>query len=229
MVVLDSGSVDDTASIAASCGAHVIKALDWQGFGIQKNRALQAATCDWVLSLDADERLTPELVQEIQSEISKAEKQSMSVVLAIPRLTNFCGVWIKHCGWTPDYVYRVFKRGQASFSNDLVHERLLFDDKTTTVVRLKNPILHYSYPAPAVFWSKLQRYSVEWATQKYAEGKRASVLRAALSGLAAFVKSYVFRLGFLDGSMGFAVCMLQAQFAFGKYFQLHCMGRDKKG
>ena len=228
-MVLDSASVDDTASIAASCGAHVIQAVDWQGFGIQKNRALQAATCDWVLSLDADEQLTPALEQEIQSEISKAEKQSASVVLAIPRLTNFCGVWIRHCGWTPDYVNRVFMRGRASFSNDLVHERLLFDDKTTTIVRLKNPILHYSYANPTVVWSKLQRYSVEWATQKYAEGKRASVSRAALSGFAAFIKSYVFRLGFLDGSMGFAVCTLQAQFAFGKYFQLHCMGRDKKG
>ena len=229
VVVIDSGSTDGTVEIALAHGADVEQSADWRGFGVQKNRALARATGDWVLSLDADERLTPALVSEICAHICAADKSASAVVLAIPRLTNFCGTWIRHCGWTPDYVVRVFKRGTATFSDDLVHERLIFDERTTRVVRLKNPILHHSYPNPSVFWSKLQKYSLEWATQKHAEGQTATVLRASLSAVAAFVKSYVFRLGFLDGAMGFAVCVIQAQFAFGKYFQLYCLGRNDKG
>ena len=229
VVVLDSGSTDDTVSIACASGALVLTSHDWQGFGVQKNRAVAHATGDWVLSLDADERLTPALAKEICEAISNAEKSLQPMVFAIPRRTNFCGTWIKHCGWTPDYVTRVFRRGCASFSSDAVHERMVFDDKLTLVVRLKNPILHYSYPSPAVFWRKLQKYSLEWAIQKHAEGRTATIWRATLSAVAAFLKSYVFRMGFLDGSMGFAVCALQAQFAFGKYFELYCLGRNNKG
>lgn len=229
VIVLDSGSTDGTLEVAQAHGAQVLRSTDWRGFGIQKNRALDSAIGVWILSLDADERLTPALALEIRDCISQAEKSSLAVVLAIPRLTNFCGTWIRYCGWTPDYVIRVFKRGSATFSDDLVHERLMFDEKTTQVLRLKNPMLHYSYPNPGVLWSKLEKYSLDWATQKHAEGQTTTVLRAGLSAAAAFVKSYVFRLGFLDGAMGFAVCAAQAQFAFGKYFQLYCLGQKGKG
>lgn len=223
VVVLDSGSTDGTTEIARSLGAEVSISSDWQGFGVQKNRALDAATSDWVLSLDADERVTPELAREIQAHLAQISGQPPA--FALPRLTQFCGVWIRHCGWTPDYVLRLFQRGEARFTEDLVHEKLQMIRADTPVVRLKNPLLHYSYPTPEHYWRKLQRYSQDWARQRYARGERATIARAALSGLTAFVRSYVFQLGFLDGAMGFAVCTMQAQSAFGKYFELYCLGR----
>lgn len=224
VVILDSGSTDDTVQIARSMGADVSISPDWQGFGIQKNRALDAVSCDWVLSIDADERVTPELAQEIQVQLSQLPADGPPVAFAIPRLTQFCGVWIRHCGWTPDYVLRLFKRGEARFSDDLVHEKLQLMSADTRVVRLKTPLLHYSYPTPEHYWRKLQHYSAEWARQRHARGQTATMTRAALAAVAAFLRSYVFRLGFLDGAMGFAVCTMQAQSAFGKYFELYCLG-----
>jgi hypothetical protein len=106
----------------------------------------------------------------------------------------------------------------------LVHEELLV--QSAKVVRLVNPLQHFSYPTPAHYWRKLEQYSQAWARQRYHAGRRASMTRACFSGLMAFVKSYIFRMGFLDGPMGFAVCTMQAQAAFGKYFELYCLNRQ---
>lgn len=231
LVVLDSGSTDDTVEIARSLGAVVHVASDWPGFGAQKNKALALTTQDWVLSLDADEVVSPELQAEILSHLNGATLQdenyppTTSVAFEIPRLTQFCGVWIRHCGWTPDRVLRLFRRSEALFSQDLVHESVRLVRADTKLVRLKHPLLHFSYPTPQQYWVKLQRYSHDWAVQRHACGQTCSIWRAALAGLAAFLRSYVFRLGFLDGAMGFAVCTMQAQSAFGKYFELFCLGR----
>lgn len=227
VVVLDSGSSDDTVALARAMGASVSVSPDWRGFGVQKNRALDSASLEWVLSLDADERVTPELAREIEQHLVQVGADEQPPAFEIPRLTQFCGVWIRHCGWTPDYVLRLFKRGQARFSDDLVHEKLQLTSAGTRIVRLKNPLLHYSYPTPEHYWRKLQRYSQDWARQRHAKGQKTSLTRAALSAMTAFFRSYVFQLGFLDGAMGFAVCTMQAQAAFGKYFELYCLGRQK--
>ena len=223
-VVLDSGSTDSTLELARSEGAEVAQLADWPGFGPQKNRALDLAQGDWVLSLDADERVSPELRAEIEDQIRLHTHES--VAFEIPRLTQFCGVWIRHCGWTPDHVLRLFRRGQARFSDDLVHESLRTVEPGVRILRLRHPLLHYSYPTPDHYWRKLERYSRDWARQRHARGQSASMGRAAVSGLAAFLRSYLFRLGFLDGAMGFAVCTMQAQAAFGKYFELYCLSRQ---
>jgi glycosyltransferase involved in cell wall biosynthesis len=229
VAVIDSGSTDQTVQIAKSLGSVVVQFDDWPGFGPQKNRALDVASGQWVLSLDADERVSPALAQEILSVLQQAQHDVESVAFAIPRLTQFCGVWIRHCGWTPDYVLRLFKRGEARFSYDLVHESLLLSNVNTRVMRLKNPLLHFSYASPEQYWRKLQQYSSAWAAQKYAQGKSTTMLHAALSALVAFVRTYIFRLGFLDGAMGFAVCTMQAQAAFGKYFELYYLNhQDEK-
>ncbi len=225
-VVVDNASTDNTRAIASAFGAEVTQTAVWPGFGPQKNLALGLATHEWVLSLDADERVTPELAQEIQAQLAQAQVSGQSVAFAIPRLTQFCGVWIRHCGWTPDYVLRVFKRGEARFSDDLVHEKLQIITADMPIVRLKNRLLHYSYPTPEHYWRKLQRYSQDWARQRHARGQKATITRAALPAVTAFIRSYVFQLGFLDGAMGFAVCTMQAQSAFGKYFELYCLGRE---
>lgn len=221
IVVVEHASQDNTYEIARACGARVISTADWPGFGPQKNRALDLATGEWILAIDADERVTPALWSEIQAAIYSGGADAYE----IPRLTQFCGQWIKHCGWTPDRVLRLFRRESARFSDDLVHEKLVMSDICLQIGRLQEPLLHYSYPNPDAYWQKLQRYSHDWAVQKYRNGKKTSIARAALSGLMAFIKSYFFRGGFLDGSMGFVVCMLQAQAAFGKYFELYWLNR----
>ena len=228
IIVVDCGSSDNTVEVAHAAGAEVIILLDWQGFGAQKNRALEVASARWVLSIDADERLTPELALEIQAQLAQMQNNSRPVAFEIPRATQFCGVWIRHCGWSPDYVLRLFQRDRGKFSNDLVHERLLLTPANSTVIRLKNSLLHYSYPTPNDYWRKLQRYSQDWARQRYAQGKKTTMTRAASAAVAAFFRSYIFRLGFLDGAMGFAVCTMQAQSAFGKYFELYCLGRKNE-
>lgn len=221
IVVLDGGSTDETVAIARACGARVSEAADWPGFGLQKNRALALATGDWVLSLDADERVTPELATQVLAAIASGSADAYE----IPRLTRFCGRWIRHCGWTPDRVLRLFRRGQARFSDDLVHERVL-TELGSRIARLTSPLLHESYPTPAHYWRKLQTYSEAWALQQHRRGRKTSMARAAAAAGAAFVRSYLLRLGFLDGAMGFAVCTMQAQAAFGKYFALYCLNRQ---
>ena len=220
IVLLDSGSSDDTVAIARACGAQVHQSVDWPGFGAQKNRALALAASDWVLSIDADERVSPELGAQIRQALLQEQHQAFE----IPRLTQFCGQWIRHCGWTPDYVLRLFRRGAARFSDDLVHERVLLQPGRPG--RLSVPLLHYSYPTPAHYWRKLEQYSQAWAVQRHARGQTTTMLRAALAGIVAFTRSYVLRLGFLDGAMGFAVCTMQAQAAFGKYFALYCLHQN---
>lgn len=222
IIVLDSGSTDATAQIARSKGAEVHCVDGWPGFGPQKNLALSFATGEWVLSIDADERVSEELAREIQKIVSN----SNSVAHEIPRLTQFCGRWIYHCGWTPDHVLRLFRRGTAHFSDDLVHERVLLEP-SVKIGRLSFPLLHFSYPTPTHYWRKLEQYSQAWAQQRFVSGQRCSMFRAAGAGVVAFVRSYFFRLGFLDGSMGFAVCAMQAQAAFGKYFALYCLNQKK--
>ena len=221
VIVVDSGSTDGTTDIANACGAQVCKTDDWPGFGQQKNRALDLATSPWVLSLDADERISAELARQIVQAISPSNPPSDAFY--IPRITQFCGQWIRHCGWTPDLVLRLFRREQARFSDDLVHERVIVQSRR--IAELSEPILHYSYPTPGHYWRKLEQYSRAWALQRFAKGERTSMLRAFLAGLTAFLRSYLFRLGFLDGAMGFAVCTMQGQAAFGKYFELYCLHR----
>ncbi|WP_296443111.1 glycosyltransferase family 2 protein [Rhodoferax sp. UBA5149] len=219
VIVLDNASTDGTADIARGLGARVSVTHDWPGFGTQKNRALALAGGEWVLSIDADERVPPELAQQIRQVVAKG----LGVAYEIPRLTQFCGRWIRHCGWTPDYVLRLFKRGAAHFSDDLVHERVVFRQGSPS--RLTHPLLHYSYPTPSHYWRKLEQYSQAWARQRFESGQKTSMLRAGTAGVVAFLRSYFFRLGFLDGAMGFAVCTMQAQAAFGKYFALYCLNQ----
>lgn len=220
LIVVDYDSMDQTAELARRMGARVHVTRDWPGFGKQKNRALALAQGDWVLSIDADERVSPELAKEIKSAI----RQNSNVCYDIPRLTQFGGQWIRHCGWTPDRVVRLFRKNDTLFSDDLVHERVLIGE--TPLKHMSGYLLHYSYPTLSHYWRKLEQYSQAWAQQRYARGQKTSMLRAAAAGFVAFQKSYVFKLGFLDGSMGFAVCCMQAQAAFGKYLALYWLHKN---
>ena len=214
IVVVDTNSVDRTLEIAQKYGATIAQPSDWPGFGPQKNRALDLATGDWVLSLDADERLTPTL----RSEIVTAFHHSAQInCFAIPRLSWYCGRFIRHSGWSPDYVDRLFKRGTARFSDDLVHERLI---PNGAVAKLENPMLHYSFMNYSQVLQKLDRYSTASAEQAFAQGKTSSPLKAVIHGIWAFIRTYIIRAGFLDGGQGFALAISNGQGTYYRYIKL---------
>jgi glycosyltransferase involved in cell wall biosynthesis len=223
-IIVDSGSTDGTAEIARAAGATVIQTADWPGFGPQKNRALDAAQGDWVLSLDADERITPELQDEILAAIA-ANTHSAH---ALPRLSSFCGHFIRHSGWYPDYIVRLFRRGTARFSDDLVHERVIVNDGQHG--KLRSPIIHYSYKGDE-YLRKMEQYSTLGAQQAYAAGKRSSYSKAIVHALSAFLRTYVFKLGALDGRAGIMVAISAAETTYHKYFKLMLLteaGRREK-
>jgi len=220
IVVVDTNSSDRTLEIAKKHGATISQPADWPGFGPQKNRALDLANGEWVLSLDADERLT----QALKSEILTAIQHNAHIdCFAIPRLSWYCGRFIRHSGWSPDYVDRLFKRGTARFSDDLVHERLIPNGQ---VAKLENPMLHYSFMNYSQVLQKLDRYSTASAEQAFAKGKTSSPLKAVLHGVWAFFRTYILRAGFLDGPQGLALAISNSQGTYYRYMKLWHLNQE---
>ena len=211
-IVVDAGSTDETVSIARAMGAKVYE-HDWPGFGPQKNRALDYAVGEWVFSIDADERVTPEL----RAELEQAMRMGDADGYFCPRLSQFCGTFIHHSGWYPDYVLRLFRRGSGRFSDSLVHESLQLNGRSA---KLRSPLLHYSYLNHADVERKVIHYSDAAAQQMHAAGKRTTMLRAALSASWAFVRTWVIRLGMLDGRAGWGIAIMNARTTWLKYRKL---------
>jgi glycosyltransferase involved in cell wall biosynthesis len=211
IVVVDNGSTDKTIEIAARFNARVISAPDWRGFGRQKNRALDAASCDWILSLDADEWIERELADEIKSAIASPNGFDG---FEIPRRSRFCGQVVKHCGWSPDYILRLFRRGSGRFSNRIVHERV---EVSGSVGRLSAPIEHDSIANLDEAHEKMGRYAAAAAEELVARGASASIPRALLKANWAFFQTYIVRRGFLDGSVGTMVAMYNAIYTYQKW------------
>jgi glycosyltransferase involved in cell wall biosynthesis len=233
IVVVDTQSSDATISIAQRFGAKVSQPDDWPGFGPQKNRALALATHPWIFSIDADERVTPELAAEINlviGRVQRDEKPAGSVkkhyaAYEIPRQSWYCGKFIQHCGWRPDYVLRLFRRDRAKFSDDLVHERVI----TTEVVgQLKNHLLHYSYLDFSQVLAKVEAYSSAAAQQAFSRGERGSIGKGVMHGAWAFFRTYVLRAGFLDGAHGLALSVSNAQTSYYKYVKLWAMQQQAR-
>ncbi|MDO8989257.1 MAG: glycosyltransferase family 2 protein [Sideroxyarcus sp.] len=212
IIVVDSGSTDDTVAIARAMGVKVYE-HDWPGFGRQKNRALGYATSDWVFSIDADERVTPEL----RAELEQVMREGTADGYFCPRLSQFCGTYIHHSGWYPDYVLRLFRRGAGRFSDSLVHESVQLTGRSA---RLKNPLLHYSYLTMDDVERKVEHYSSAAAQQMFEKGKRTTLAGAATSAGWAFVRTYLLRLGVLDGSAGLNIALMNARTTFLKYRKL---------
>ncbi len=214
IVIVDNQSTDGTVDIAEQFNPRIIRTTVWPGFGPQKNIALSHVSHDWVLSIDADERLTPELIVEMKAQLLNPQD---FVCFAIPRLSQYCGKFMHHGGWYPDYVDRLFKRGHAKFSDHLVHERLLPDGKTK---QLKNHLIHYSYRNFEQVINKVNQYSTLGAEQAFQNGKSSSVISALVHGFWAFFRTFVLRLGFLDGQYGFALAISNGQASYYKYIKL---------
>lgn len=215
-IVVDSGSSDGTAEIARGAGARVMVTSDWPGFGAQKNRALAAATGRWVLSIDADERVTPELAASIRRAIERDDGDAASGY-EVSRLSNFCGQWMRHGDWYPDRVLRLFKRDAARFSDDLVHERTIV---TGRIARLEGELLHHSMPTLDSALDKLNRYSSGRAVDKVSAGDRGGLWAALTHGLWAFLRCYILRRGFQDGRLGFVLAIYVAENTYYRYLKM---------
>ena len=203
IIIVDSGSTDNTLDICREYTNNILINTDWQGFGYQKNLALQQATEEWVLSIDADERVTPELKQQIQL----AARTGSHIAYKIPRLAYFLGKEMRHGGWWPDYVLRLFLRKKARFSDDIVHERVLIEGAAG---RLKTPLLHYSYTSLEQVLVKNDKYSTAAAIKAHAQGKKSSLSKALAKAGWTFLRAYILRRGFLDGKEGFIAALSKA-------------------
>lgn len=220
-IVVDAGSSDDTAERARRAGARVVVTADWPGFGAQKQRALDLASGTWVLSLDADERVTPALAASIEG-VLRAAPTPGPVAYELSRLAQMSGRWIRHGDWHPDRVLRLFRRDVGRFSADRVHERVLVDG---AVGRLQGDLLHFTMPRYEDALAKLNRYSSEGAAARMAAGKSGGLAAAIGHAAWAFLRSYVVRRGFLDGAAGFVVAAYVAEGTWWRYLKMAELAR----
>lgn len=217
VVVVDSGSTDRTVEIARSFGARVIE-REWQGFSKQKQFATDAASFDRVISLDADEVISDDLRREIEALCQRPEAELASGY-RIPRLSFYLDRPIRHGGWYPDHQLRFFDRRHGRWTAALVHESFSVEGP---VEKLRSDILHFSIDDPAQHHRMIgERYAPLAAEQMFAAGRRAGALRVAVAGPAAFLRSFVLKLGFLDGFPGYCIARFAAQHAFLKYLLLY--------
>jgi len=210
-VVVDSGSTDDTVKIAREKGASVTF-QEWLGFGPQKNVALGLAHGDWILWLDADERVTPALKIAIESAVESgaADGYEMS------RLSTFCGRPMRHSGWHPDYVLRLFRHGRGRFSGGLGHDHVICEGK---VARIPGVILHFAVRRLEDSLVRVDRYSTAGAQTMLASGRRVWFATGITRGLFAFFRTYVLQLGFLDGRLGFLLAVANAEGTYYRYMK----------
>jgi glycosyltransferase involved in cell wall biosynthesis len=212
VLVVDSGSGDDTVGIARRHGARV-ESREWLGFGRQKQYAVSIAKNEWVLCLDVDERVTERLAASIREAFASRRYHAYRVA----RRNRFLGRWLAHGEGYPDWTVRLFHRAHAGWSNDEVHEAVL---TTAEVGRLDGDLLHDSAEDVATYMMKQNRYTTLHAQALFNQGVRAGYWRLLASPLARFVKFYLLRAGFLDGGPGFAHIVVGCNNAFQKYLKL---------
>lgn len=213
LVVVDSGSTDDTVRIAREL-ADRVAARGWEGYGAQKNHAAGLAAHDWILSLDADERVSPALAREIRS-LLDAEPAARGY--RCPRVTRYLGRWIRSTDWYPDLQLRLYDRRAARWSDRLVHESVVVDG---AVGRLRGELEHHAYRDVSHHLQTIDRYTTLAARQMRREGRRAVWIDLAVRPPAAFVRNYVLRGGLRDGARGLIVSMLNAGYVFLKFAKL---------
>jgi glycosyltransferase involved in cell wall biosynthesis len=218
VVVVDSESTDTTREIAEGLGARVI-VKPWTGFSAQKQFAVDEAKYDWILGVDADERVSPALKDEIQQLQNKNESE-LPRGFRIPRLSYYIGRPVRHSGWYPDWQLRLFDRRAGRWSSDLIHESFRLDDDAAPG-RLTSDIIHLTVDSAAQHHRMIgERYAPLAAEQMFASGRRTSQFRIVTAGPIAFLSTYVLKAGFLDGFTGFCIARFAAHHAFLKHLLL---------
>jgi glycosyltransferase involved in cell wall biosynthesis len=218
ILVVDSESTDKTRAIAESLNAKVLT-KEWQGFSKQKQFAVDNATHDWVFSLDADERVSDLLKNEILKLKSQSEN-SLASGYKIPRLTFYMNRWIRHGGWYPDWQLRFFNRTKGKWKDVLIHESVQMQENGQ-IEKLRGNILHYSIPDAAYHNRRIaNRYAPLAAEQMFMNGRKTSPLKIFTAGTTAFLQTYILKLGFFDGLAGFCIARFAAHHAFLKHLLL---------
>ncbi len=218
-IVVDCGSNDETVKIAEAAGATVVT-HPWGGFGAQKNFALSRARGDWVLSIDADERVSAPLAAEILSAIRAASACGYEIA----RLSTFLGRPMRHSGWFPDYVLRLFRREKARFSDDLVHERVICEGP---IGRLSGVLDHHPVLRLEDALRRVDSYSTAGA-EMLAASRRVSFSSGITHGIWSFLRAYVVKLGFLDGREGFLLAVANAEGTYYRYMKAWLAGRQRE-
>ena len=219
IVVVDSGSADATVALAQQHGARVLH-QDWLGYGAQKQFAVKQAQYDWVLCVDADERVSDALRAAIESALAAPQAQGFEM----PRCNRFLGRWLRHGEGYPDWSLRLFHRGHGAWSEDAVHEKV---SVRGAVARLRGDLLHESAEELAAYCAKQNRYTTLQAQALYAQGKRAGLTQLWLSPLLRFMKFYVLRLGFLDGAAGLVHIAIGCHNSLMKYAKLMALQQGR--
>lgn len=217
VVVVDSYSQDNTRAIAESFPDVKFYSQKWLGYAGQKNHANSLSSYDTILSIDADEVLSKELQNSVK-EIKK-EVENKNRVFEVSRLTNYCGHWIRHCGWYPDRKIRIFDRRSVRWQGDFVHETLSLPQEVE-IIRLKGDLLHYSYKNASDHLDRLNKYSFLSAKKAFDMGKKASCVEVCFKPQWRFIRDYIFKGGILDGYAGYRVCKMSAFANFLKYVHL---------
>jgi glycosyltransferase involved in cell wall biosynthesis len=220
-LVVDTGSTDATPELAAAAGARVLQ-HEWLGYAATKDWAFGQVEGEWVLSLDADERVSEALAVELRRLAAGAPEQA---AFELPRRFHFLGRWLKHGGCYPDYQLRFFRRGRARYRAELIHERLRVDG---AIGRCRGHLEHYSYAGLSEYLMKLNEYSALWAEQAHAQGRRCR-WRHSFSLLSAFGERYLLRGGFLDGRAGLTWALLAGLHSYFKYAKLAELSRRRAG
>jgi glycosyltransferase involved in cell wall biosynthesis len=221
IIVYDSFSTDNTCKIAEQYGAKVIQGT-WQGYSESKNLANAKANYDWILSIDADEVLSVAL----QNDILKLKSGGLQTA-SFKRLTNYCGTWIRHCGWYPDIKLRLFNRQQMQWQG-LIHEEVkAIDGQKIMPILLEGDCLHYSYYSVEEHYIQTDKFSTLSAQSLYDKGAKSNVLKLYFAPLFKFIQMYFFKLGMLDGYYGYIVCKISAQATFQKYAKLKALNSNQ--
>ncbi len=222
ILVVDSFSTDKTESIATSLGARFVKNA-FKGHIEQKNFALSLAQHDYVLSLDADEALSPELLVEIKKIKSHFELDGY----VFNRLTNYNGFWVRHSGWYPDKKLRLIKKDLALWGGVNPHDILEMKNSTGEVGFLKGDLLHYSYDSIASHVIQTDKFTTIAARAAFLEGKKSSLFKIATRPFLKFIRDYFIKRGFLDGRYGFIICCINSLYALLKYSKLYDLEKGK--
>jgi glycosyltransferase involved in cell wall biosynthesis len=214
VIVLDSYSTDNTVALVHQSGYTLVQ-REWEGFSASKNYANNLATGDYILSIDADEVLSDKLKQSILTFKRERDVDACE----INRLTNYCGQWIRHSGWYPEYKLRIFKRDAARWKGS-IHEELEFSSPPQKIKKLEGDLLHYSYPTVESHLKKMFPYASLAAERDFQKGKKYFfITHAVLKPMWMFIKKYILNLGFLDGLYGFVIAVLSSFDRFLRYLK----------
>ena len=222
IVVVDSFSTDNTKNICLEKGVRFVE-NPFEGHIQQKNFAIGLTNGDYIISLDADERLSEELkrsIATIKNDIDTWDGYCFN------RLNNYCGHWVKHCGWYPDKKLRIWKKNRGYWGGNNPHDKLIMD-KSASIKHLKGDLLHFSIKSIEEHIEKINYFSSEAAKSAFQNGKKINIFIVMVIPIVKFITNYFFKLGFLDGYYGFVICVNSAYSKYLKYLKLYQLHRDK--